>query len=352
MNGRSVGVVLIGRNEGDRLVRALDAVVREGLPAVYVDSGSTDDSVAEARGRGVGVVELDMTGGFSAARARHAGFEALLEGHRDLAFVQFIDGDCEIVDGWIEAARSALEAQADVAVVCGRRRERFPEQSIYNRNIDREWDTPVGEAAACGGDAMMRVAAYREAGGFDGSVRAGEEPELCRRIRQLGWRVLRIDRDMTWHDAAMMQFGQWWRREVRSGYGALAVYLRTGGTGARLFAAQVRRTWGWTVGWLALALALIGSGYVVAGSWVGAAVGVLFALSVQVAQWVRLAWRWRSPDVPVAVAWKLAGLSVLGKWVQWCGHLLYGRDRLVGGGHRLIEYKGSTGSVAVKLEDA
>ena len=57
----------------------------------------------------------------------------------------------------IEQAYSALANQPNLAIVCGRLRERFPEQSIYNRLCDMEWDTPVGETKACGGIAMMRV---------------------------------------------------------------------------------------------------------------------------------------------------------------------------------------------------
>src|SRR5687767_7045111 len=43
-----VGVVAIGRNEDQRLVRCLESMPRTIRKAVYVDSGSTDDSVANA----------------------------------------------------------------------------------------------------------------------------------------------------------------------------------------------------------------------------------------------------------------------------------------------------------------
>ena len=54
-----LGVVAIGRNEGERLRCCLNSVVGRGLPVVYVDSSSTDSSVELARSMGVEVVELD-----------------------------------------------------------------------------------------------------------------------------------------------------------------------------------------------------------------------------------------------------------------------------------------------------
>src|SRR5262249_30270274 len=159
---------------------------------VYVDSGSTDDSVAFARSRGVEVVELDMSIPFTAARARNEGLDRLLKVDPEVHFVQFVDGDCEVQQGWLQKAEQTLQSETAVAVVCGRRRERFPQSSIYNRLCDMEWDTPIGEAGACGGDAMMRVPALRQVGGYRASLIAGEEPELCTRLRGAGWKVLRL----------------------------------------------------------------------------------------------------------------------------------------------------------------
>src|SRR5207248_7579001 len=119
---------------------------------------------------------------------------------------------------WLERAEQELKVRPEVAVVCGRRRERFPEGSVYNRLCDMEWDTPVGEAESCGGDAMMRVKAVRATGGYRAALIAGEEPELCLRLREAGWKVLRLDAEMTLHDAAMTRFGQWWKRAVRAGH--------------------------------------------------------------------------------------------------------------------------------------
>lgn len=226
--GRSaVGVVAIGRNEGERLVRCLRSLQDSGCPVVYVDSASTDGSVEAARGLGASVVTLDMARPFTAARARAEGVAALEAAHPALEYVFFLDGDCEVEPGFFEEALAFLAANPDYAVAAGRRRERFPKASLYNRMIDREWATPVGEAMACGGDALYRLEAYRAAGGFDPGMLAGEEPELCARLRAGGWRVMRLDVPMTVHDAAMHSMAQWWRRAIRSGMGYAQAWAAT-----------------------------------------------------------------------------------------------------------------------------
>jgi len=213
-----VGAVIIGRNEGPRLIVGLKAAASQVDYIVYVDSGSTDGSTQLAREVGADVVALDMSQPFTAARARNTGMAHLQVALADVVFVQFIDGDCELQPGWVERAKSFLNTHSNVAVVCGRRRERFPEASVYNRLIDQEWDTQVGDTLSCGGDALMRVAAFHEVGGYNGDLIAGEEPELCVRLRAAGWKVWRLDSEMTLHDAALNKFSQWWTRNKRAGH--------------------------------------------------------------------------------------------------------------------------------------
>jgi len=211
-------VVAIGRNEGRRLERCIESLRGRFDPIVYVDSGSKDGSVELVRGLGLEVVELDMSVPFSAGRARNAGFEWIQENSSGTRYVQFIDGDCELDAAWPALARETLERDSGLAIVCGRRRERMPEASIYNRLCDLEWDSPIGSVRACGGDFMVRCDAFAEVGGFDPCFVGGEEPELCLRLRLLDWRIERLSAEMTLHDAAMDRVGQWWLRAQRSGH--------------------------------------------------------------------------------------------------------------------------------------
>jgi len=341
----SLGVVVIGRNEGDRLRRCLASLEPEHVPIVYVDSGSTDGSVAMAQGRGIEVVELDPARPFSAARARNEGFARCKRLDPGLRFVMFVDGDCEVVPGWLALVRKELEARPELAVVCGRRRELHPERSVYNRLADLEWDTPIGLARSCGGDALFRVADFDSVGGFDETVRAGEEPELCQRLRQNGRLVARLDAEMTRHDLNMTRFAEWWRRQLRVGYHGMDIESRfkpSREAGAArqptLFGASLRRARLWGIGWplLVATSALV--------AWRAAGIGpslvcVALGLGLLVAQAGRLAWRVRGRVGRPGDAIVHGGLMVLEKWANLAGQVQYLRDRARGRGAKLIEYK-------------
>ncbi|MFT6439720.1 glycosyltransferase [Cycloclasticus pugetii] len=218
INEYNCAAVIIGRNEGKRLMSCIKSLLNHVNHIVYVDSGSTDNSLKDAKALGVDSLSLDMSTPFTAARARNEGAQYLMLQHTGLKYIQFVDGDCEIDPDWMGKAQDFLEKNAQYAVVCGRRRERFPEQSIYNQLCDIEWNTPVGDANACGGDALIRVDAFKQVDGYRADLIAGEEPEMCFRLRQNGWKIRRLDAEMTLHDAAINKFSQWWRRTVRGGY--------------------------------------------------------------------------------------------------------------------------------------
>lgn len=245
---KDVGIVMIGRNEGERLLRAIEAAKQSCERIVYSDSASTDGSMSRAEKLGIWVISLDDSQPLTAARGRKAGLECLLSKWPDCRFVQFIDGDCILQPGWLETARAFLDANPEVAAVCGRRFEARPEASFYNRLIDREWDTPVGQASECGGDSMMRVAAIESAGSFRADLRAGEEPELCARLRQRNWKIWRLDAPMTEHDADIRHFGQWWGRSERGGFGYAQVWSATRHMPSPLYGRQIASALFWAVG--------------------------------------------------------------------------------------------------------
>jgi cellulose synthase/poly-beta-1,6-N-acetylglucosamine synthase-like glycosyltransferase len=293
---------------------------------VYVDSGSTDGSVQLARDHGVEVVELDQDAPFTAARARNAGFRHLRKMAPDLPYVHFVDGDCEVTPGWPARALAFLETHGDVAVACGRRRERYPDKSTYNWLCDREWDSPVGEVRACGGDAMMRVVAVEAVGGYRDEVIAGEDDELCVRLRAAGWRVWRLPDEMTLHDAAMTRFGQWWRRTVRCGYAFAQGANLHGAPPERHFVWESRRAWLWGV-WLPLAFLMIGLKF---GPW-GWAIWLVYPL--QIARQIT-----RTPG-PVRDRMVVATFQMLARFPEILGQIRFMWDRLRARQARIIEYK-------------
>ena len=300
----SVGLIAIGRNEGQRLRRCLVSAQQQVRHVVYVDSGSSDGSVEFALSLGVEVVALDMSQPFTAARARNAGFARLSALAPELEFVQFVDGDCELVAGWIDRAVAHARAHPKAGVVCGRRRERFPEASVYNRLCDLEWDSPLGIARSCGGDALIRAAALREVDGYAPELIAGEEPDLCRRLRRKGWEIWRIDGEMTLHDADMRHFSQWWKRNVRAGHAYAEAWYRERRFGEGTARRQVlsNLVWSLPIAWPA---------------WP--------------ALWWRIYEKRRDPAY--------AAFTVLGKLPQAEGQLRFLSRRLRRARGRLIEYK-------------
>ncbi len=314
-----VDAVVIGRNEGARLQACLASLAGQVRRLVYVDSGSTDGSVAAAQAARAEVVTLDLDRPFTAARARNAGIARLAGDAPD--FVQFVDGDCSVDPDWIATALAAFGDHPAAVVVCGRRRERFPQASVWNRLADQEWNTPVGRARACGGDALMRFPALAAAGGYRDSLIAGEEPELCLRLARAGGEIWRIDAEMTLHDAAMTRFGQWWRRSVRAGHAFAEGAALHGNAPERHWVTETRRALVW--GAVLPVVALLGGAIHPAG-W------LLLALwPVQV---VRLARR-NGGD------WTAAFFTVLGKVPEAQGVLHYWLGRWLRRERRLIEYK-------------
>jgi len=329
--------VVIGRNEGERLVRCLRSVTGHG-PVVYVDSGSTDASVAAALKLGANVVELDMSKPFTAARARNAGFARLCEILPDIQFVQFVDGDCEVHPDWIRVGITTLAERDRLAIVCGRLREQFPTQSVFNRLADLEWDAPLGDVQSCGGIFLARAHVFSTIGGFHEDVIAGEEPELCSRLLQNGWHIHRLSAPMALHDIAMTRFSQWWRRQVRAGYGGLYTFERCVGHSFRPFAAQIRSARIWVFGWPLVVVTAVLVGMLLDG-FRGALLCGAIALSILPAQVLRIAWRQSRRCKSFKDALAYAVFVTVAKLPQIIGQARWMSERRRGVAATIIEHK-------------
>ena len=323
----NIGVVVIGRNEGERLVRCLQSLQDWMVNLVYVDSGSTDESVEVGRKAGAILVELDNSLPFTAARARNMGVQALRK-VADFSFVQFVDGDCEVAPNWIPTACLYLEQHCNVAVVAGRLREKAPELSIYNCLCGIEWNVPVGETQTVGGIAMYRMETFLATGMFDSSLVAGEEPELCLRLRKNGLKIMRIEEEMAVHDANILKFHQWWRRLYKAGYGSLDVFLRLYGrvpASEIPFYGMVRSVPRWTLYWAGGTLGLTILGATVTTQY-GALGGGIVGFGIWLTQAVRTAWGVRHRTKAWRSRLAYGVLTLIGKWAQLAGQYRYWKD--------------------------
>jgi glycosyltransferase involved in cell wall biosynthesis len=322
-----IGIVAIGRNEGERLRACLLSAVSAAVPVAYADSGSRDGSVDLARSLGVPVVELDAP--YTAARARNAGFHFLLGRNPDLDAIQFVDGDCAFAEGWLRRAASELDSHPEAGAICGRRRERFPQNSLFNRLCDLEWDGPAGEVDYFGGDVLVRVPAFLGAGGYRGESIAGEEPELSLRLRRQGWKIVRLADGMTWHDADMIHVSQWWRRAVRAGYAYAEGAWLHGREAERHWVRDSLRIsfWGIVLPLAAVAVACV---YPLGVIPIGAGYPTLF---------LKIYRRKRSESLSRVDAALYAGNCVAAKFPQALGQIRFLAGAWTGRRSRLIEYK-------------
>ena len=325
------GIVVIGRNEGERLLACLRSVRALGCPVVYVDSGSADGSLERAAALCDLALALDPTRPFSAARARNEGLNALLAARPELRSIQFLDGDCTLLPGWLDAAEQAMTADPGRAIVVGPLRERHPEASDYNRLCALEWRSTPGDLSnfgALGGIMFVRVEAFVRVGGFNEQVIAGEDSEFGVRVALAGFKVTKIAAEMATHDADIRRFGQWWRRAVRGGH-AIGQRFSLHGRGAMRDCARERRSvlvWGMALPVTILALApathglslLLAGGYAVLGQ--------------------RIARYRRGQGDSGAEARLYARFVVIGKFAEAWGLLKFYLNNMAGR-FRIIEYK-------------
>jgi GT2 family glycosyltransferase len=326
-----VGVVAIGRNEGERLIRCLDSLPPGLKGAVYVDSGSTDGSVQRARERGVDVVELDLSIPFTAARARNAGWRRLRDTKGAPEFIYFVDGDCEIAAGFLETAVQLLDQRADVVAVCGWRRERYPERTPYNTICDVEWRAgPAGEIHFFGGDVLVRAGALAAVDGYNDALIAGEDPDLSVRLRAAGGRLERIDRVATIHDVAMTRARQWWTRATRCGHCYAQLSDLHEDKPEKPFSREARRSWLWGLALPAVAVGL-------APPSLGLSLGLFGAYPAQ-------AWRTYRGSRQAGFTPRESALwsasCTLAKLPESVGVLKYHLGKMMGRRSTLIEYKG------------
>ena len=326
MNMPKIGIVIIGRNEGERLIRCIQSLHQHIAQTVYVDSASTDGSLEAAKKLGAHTLALDMLKPFTAARARNAGFAELLRLFPETEYVQFVDGDCEVLNGWLEVATIFLQNNPQIAVVSGVLNERFPAKTIYNTLCDLEWKMPIGEVKASGGNALIRVRAFKQVDGYLPTLIAGEEPEMCVRLRNKSWKIWHLADQMMLHDAEMTQFKQWWRRTMRAGYAYAEGASLHGAAPEYHWVAESKRAWLWGffIPFTILMLALMKP------------VWAIWLLLIYPLQWFRLSLK---SQQPFKIASLQAFFLTIGKFAELSGQIKFLWHRYHHKQSQIIEYK-------------
>lgn len=293
----SVGLVVIGQNLEWRLSAVLTSCSK-WKHRVYVDSGSSDRSVALATGLGWDVIEAPRP--YSAAGARNCGAEYLRGKYSHLTHLQMLDGDCRLCANWLDDALAHLAATSDLGGLYGRLKEETPDRNVFHRVTNWEWSQARSHF---GGVVLLNMDAVLAVGGYHNMV-AGEDIDLCHRLRSAGWRVDRLEVDMAVHDIRMDSPAHWWRRNVRSGIAYAELFRRH-----RLAARETVSIWLWTILLPGLALVLGGP------EWVAALLGT---------QLLRIYWtQQRLNGLTRTDAAAVALLCLGGKWPMLMGQIRF-----------------------------
>lgn len=337
----AISIVVIGRNEGQRLLDCLNSIRSMSIrnfscEIIYVDSASTDGSADRAAALGARVIQVRPDRP-SAALGRNAGWRAA-----GGEFILFLDGDTLLHPDFVRRALAEFR-QPDVAIVWGHRRELAPRQSPYVRVLDLDWIYPPGESEFCGGDAMVRRTVLEQVDGFDAGLIAGEEPEMCRRIRARGHRILHIDAPMTLHDLAVKTFAAYWRRAYRAGHAYAEISARFRNSADPLWQAEARRNLVHGSVVLLAPLALLLSLWIPQPGTMAVALGVQLGLAFALLARTAMRSAWKADNLTSCFLYALH--SHIQQVPILFGQLAQRLDARRGRQRRLIEYKESAAKV-------
>jgi glycosyltransferase involved in cell wall biosynthesis len=331
-NQPDLSVVVIGRNEGARLTRCLESVRAMDTPAsgsvemIYVDSASTDDSMARALRLGAEVIQVNPSRP-CASFGRNAGWRAARA-----PIVLFLDGDTMLESHFVSDSLHLFD-DPQVAMVFGDRRE-IDTASIYNRVLDLDWLSAPGEVELCGGDALVRRSVLELVKGYDENLIAGEDAELCSRIRGAGLKIVHLPQRMTGHDLAIHRFSQYWRRSVRTGFAYAEISHRLNGAPLPIWSREAHRNLTRGSAWM---LILFGAPILSVSTHSLIPVVIMIAIVLILAARTAHRSKWRCTDLGTRFLYGLH--SQLGHIPILFGQLKFYRSRMRGRAERLIEYK-------------
>jgi len=216
-------VIIPAFNEERWLPVCLEALVkgtvdRSRYEILVIDNGSTDRTAEIAANYADEVIA--MTGGNVSIIRNEAARKA--RG----TVLAFLDSDCIPAPDWLECGLAAMEVESCVSgAPYG-----LPENPSW---VERNWDAgdsvegrkPTSFVLA--GNCFIPRSLFEELGGFNDSLRAGEDKELCSRAARLV-PVVRDDRIRVVHEGNPKTLKHFVSREIWHGRGAFES-LRTNG---------------------------------------------------------------------------------------------------------------------------
>ncbi|MGH8547532.1 MAG: glycosyltransferase [Methylococcales bacterium] len=223
-----VSIIIKALNEQDNIerclvscIKAIDGVVGE---VILADSLSEDDTVSIASRFPVKVVQLLNRADRGCGVAAQLGYQ-IAQGE----YIYIIDGDMELPREFLLAALNVLDTESAIAGVGGQLEELNPNSHIARVRASRNkpGHQMVGVVDRLDGGGLFRRAAIVQAGGYitHCSLHAYEELELALRLRQAGWKLIRLDlvsmRHAAHTDRPLAFLARRWRSRYAFGSGEL-----------------------------------------------------------------------------------------------------------------------------------
>jgi len=196
---RSLAIVIIGKNEQLHIKKCLRSVISaskrlQDVEIVYVDSASTDRTIEIAASFPIKIIQLKPEWKLTSAAGRYLGYLNTTSKH-----ILFVDGDTLLYKHWPEQAVQFLEDHPKAGGVAGILHEIFtaPDGSIQSLKKNRyKQKTGLILTKVFGGTACYKREAMLKAGSFNPHIRATPELELALRIRQKGYNLYKINKQM------------------------------------------------------------------------------------------------------------------------------------------------------------
>ena len=226
----SLSIIIITRNEAANIGLVIESALQEaaiypGTEIVVVDSASTDETIEIARQYPIGVFCMPPTWQLSAAAGRYIGYL-----NTSGEYILHLDGDMALVQGWLGKALPYMAANPQLAGCNGYWENIYKEEGKIIYREMHEWEEGVGleQVEEFGGAALYRRAALDKVGGFNPYIYSYEEPELCARLRAVGYELVRLPEQIGEHyglpEHSVASYKRRWQNRLWVGSGQILRY--------------------------------------------------------------------------------------------------------------------------------
>lgn len=197
MSAAAITAIVVSFDSAQVLPACLDALAREGVPAIVVDNASSDDSRAIAEAKGARVIANARNEGYG--RANNIGVAAA-----GTPYVLIVNPDLELGRGATAALLEAAERYPDAGMLAPRIVEPSgrvflqPRSLLSPAHLNRAGTMAIPEGDAClpflsGACLLIRREVFVALGGFDPAIFLFyEDDDLCRRMRDAGHALVHV----------------------------------------------------------------------------------------------------------------------------------------------------------------